>query len=186
MDYYNFPFIKLCRIFQDESKIGDYGVSKEEWQSIKESFRESFQSDEEIALLEAYKLSARTGIELNKSIAVIEYILKRQPDDWEDYFKEANLKYTGDAEKDQEYLTKQIQKLKTKSEVMDARALKLQKEIKEAQEKKESKPTTVKQAYEILASLNHAGFSFSELEKVTCGEQEAASEVLRKLNKKNG
>lgn len=186
MDYHSFPFVKLCRLFADETKIEELGVSKEDWEAIKESYRETYKSDEDIALLEAYKASVKSSLELNKNIAVIKYILERKPESWEDYFKAANIKYTGNAAKDQKYLEKQIQKLQTKSEVMEARAKKLNTEIKESKERQDNKPVSVKQAYKILASLNHAGFSFSDYEKVTCGEQEAASEVIKDLNKKNG
>lgn len=186
MDYHNFPFIKLCRIFEDETRIEEYGISKEDWESIKDSFREAYQSQEEIAILEAHKTSVKVALELNKNIAVIKYILERKPEDWKEYFEAANIKYTGDAVKDQNYLQKQILKLETKAEVYEARAKKLQTEVKESQEKADVKPLTTKQAYKVLASLNHAGFTFSDYEKVTCGEQEAASEVIKDLNKKNG
>lgn len=185
MEYHQFPFVKLCRIFEDESKLKEYGISKEDWEKIKEGFNKAHPSEEESVLLEAYKQSIKASIELNKSIAVMNYILNTD-NDWKDYFDAANIKYTGDALKDGEYLKKLIEKSQTKSQVFEARLDKIQEELKKAKENNQSKPLTTKQAYKALASLEKAGANIPDFETFTCGKYDAWNEVIKDSNKKNG
>ncbi len=185
MDYHSFPFVKLCRIFQDESLLKEYGISQEDWQRVKEGFLEAHPSEEETVLVDAYKAAVKSSIELNKNIAVMRYILSINKD-WKPYFEAANIKYTGNAEKDSKYLQKQIQKLETKAQVFEARLKKIQEEIKESKERNENKPITTKQAYKALAGLEKAGAHIPDFETFTCGKYDAWNEVIKEANKKNG
>ena len=170
-------------IFQDESKLQDYGVSKEEWEEVKEGFNEAHPSDEEIALLEAYKLAVKSSIELNKSIAVMNYILHCDSD-WKDYFEAANIKYTGEQQKDADYLKKLIQKSETKAQVFEGRLKKVKDEIERNRKENQAKPITLKQSYKALASLEKAGASIPDYETFTCGKYDAWSEVIKDSIKK--
>lgn len=184
MEYFSFPFVKFCKIFQDESKLKDYGISEEDWAKVKEGFNQSHPSEEEKALIEAYKIAIKASIELNKFVGVLNFILQVEGD-WEEYFEISGIKYTGDPIKDGSYLKKLIQKAETKTEVFQARFIKLQEEIKKAQEKtkKESKPISQKDAYKALAGLEKLGATIPDFETFTCGKYDAWNEIIKESNK---
>jgi hypothetical protein len=163
-------------ISQDESKIDDYGVKKEDWKVIKDEYLESNPSDETSVLVDAYKKSILANLQRNKTISVLSYILEVKGD-WKDYFDLAKLKYTGDSIKDASYLRKQIEKEQNKEEIFTAQLDKLQKEIKESKERNEVNKFDLKSVYRAIASLEKVGATIPNYEELTIGKYEALTKV---------
>lgn len=183
MDYYSFPFLKLCRIFQDDGRCEDFGVSKEDWESIKEQFNEANPSPGTDILMEQWKDAIRASIDLNRNIALITYIMQYDAD-WEVLFELAGIRYTGDREKDAEYLSLQLKKLETKVQVYTARLKKLQDDISESKKDGAAEPFSIKKAYKALAALEKQGATIPDYEKFTCGQYDAFCEIIKEENGK--
>ncbi len=180
--YTEFSFIKLCLLFEDESKCDELGVKKEDWEIIKEEYKEANPSQEEETLIEAYKKVLKAGSECSKIIGLIQFLLVSS-DDWEEYFKLAKLRFTGDLEKDSSYLKKKLQKEKTKSEVFTAQLEKLKSDLDEARKKNDAKPIKLSDLYENLASLEKAGASIPDYKNFSCGQYNAWNSLTKKINK---
>jgi hypothetical protein len=184
INYLNFPFIQFCLLCEDETKITDYGIKKEDWEILKNQYIQENPSEETNALVEAYKKAIKAHLERNKIISIINYILEVSPKDWQPYFEVSGIKYTGDLKKDADYLQKIQEKEQTKEEIFTAQLDKLQKQIKESKEKKEIKSFDLKKIYKTIATLEKAGASIPDYEKLTCGKYEALTRVYSEKNGK--
>lgn len=177
LNYYNFPFIQFCVLCHNEEKLSDYGLKKDDWDKIKEEYSNQHIDYKELQLVEAYKKVLHANIKRSKIVAVISYVLEINPDNWEECFKVAKLKYKGDYKKDSDFLNAQLQKEKTKEEIFTAQLNKLQAEIKEAKDNQIAESFDLKKVYKAIASFVKAGASIPDYEKLTCGEYDALTAV---------
>ena len=184
LKYRNFPFIQFCVLAEDESRLDTFNVTKEDWEEVKKGYLDSNPPAETSVLVEAYKKAIKPNIERNKIVALITYILQKEPEEWQPYFETAKLKYTGDTKKDSDYLNNKLQKLQNEEEIFTARLDKLKADLDEAKSREEIKEFNLNGVFKTIATLNKAGAGIQNFNTLTCGEYDALTTVYSEKNGK--
>jgi len=178
LNYDTIPIKTLITLLNDESKLSDYGITKEEWDSFSVDYKDKNLSDSGKVLLEEFKKYVKSTIELSKLKILYDFI--KINSDWKEAFKRADIKYTGDYKKDIEYLKKRIQKAITNEDVFKARFKKLEKELSELESKKPKTNFTVDELNKSIAGLEiHLGITIPNYETLTAGRFDALNEVSK-------
>lgn len=183
MIYDTIPIKTLCRLLDDESKLGDYpNISNEDWESIKEEYIQLHPTKENTELISELSMVIKQNIEANKTEAVIKFLMQFIGDA-EPYFKAAGIKYTGDPETDVRYLQSLLNKAVQKKNIHEARYNQLHDKIQENKKNEKPEPLSMAKINEALASMNMAGANIGSFNEVTAGEYDAYTEVLKKAAK---
>ncbi len=183
--YRNFPIVKLCILLDDESKLEDCDVTKEEWESIKAEYMELHPTTENEVMMREYSAMIKNEVEEIKNLALLQFLLDFDGDA-EDFFKAAGIKYTGDREQDYKHIEAQINKATQKRNIHKARCEKLGEQIMEKRAKEQPKELKLTEVYEALMAQRLAGVSIPDFETYTAGQYDAANAVLAKKASKNG
>ena len=183
ISYHTFPLVKLCILLDDESKIEEMEVSKEDWEKVKQTYQNENTSPEQRAILEAYRKVILASIELNRNILLMKFLLI-SGEDWKEYFESANLKYTGNPEKDSKYLKTQLDKSSTKEKIYTAQLEKLEKQIDEAKENEPKEDLNISKIYQLMAGMEANGANIPDYEKFTIGQYNAWTEIIKQKNRK--
>lgn len=179
------PIKTFCILLDDGSKCESLGVSKENWQGIKKEFQEANPSKEERLLLEAFRKVVKSSLENTGHTMLLKVVLGIK-EDWGPYFKKMGLKFKGNREQDKEYILKQIEKATNKSKIHNAQLERMEKQIREAQEKRGKQDFDIKKVNEAIASLEIAGSSIPDYDKLTYGKYEALGAIHKQRSENNG
>lgn len=186
MTYDTIPIKTLCVLLDDESKLSDYPeITQEQWESIKDEYISLHPTKDNTELISELSTAIKHNIEANKAEAVIRFLMQFTGDA-EPIFNAANIKYTGDPEKDIKHLQSLLNKALQKKTIHEKRYENILKKITENSENNPPEKLSLSTINEALASMEMMGATIPDYGKFTAGQYDAWNNVLKKRASKNG
>lgn len=184
------PFKTFFKILKDAKNIHLLGIEDKEealkvWETIKNEWNEKHPSEEAKSMVEAYKKALYENIKANQQALIIRFLMTYEGNHKE-FFEEFKIKWIEDEEKRIEYLLKQANKHKQKSELYQAQLEKIEKETLENKEAEAEDESTIESVNEYIASFEPHGYTINDFDTVTCGKIEAIEKTLKRKALQNG
>ena len=181
IEYDTFPMKKFFKILKDDSLIDKYGISKEDWETLKETWNERHPTAEGSKLIEAHRKVIIEGLKLKRNINLFKALLLHKGDGKE-LFEVVALKYYDDPIKRIEYLKKEVQKSEQKLKIFDAQREQIEKEVSEQKEEHREEIDV----NEVIASFELHGFTINDYETFPLGIYDAYTKLITKKEQRNG
>lgn len=184
--YEVFPFVLFFRIMENEDLLKIHGVSEEDWEQIKKTWIMNHEEGEKDPYFNSSRDELTTRSRYNKLIA-LRARAELSSEGLEEIYKSIKLKFHPDKLERVKYLDHQIQKAKNTNNIYEKLKSQLGTEkLKDLENRAQGEYFGVTQAYECIASLELAGASVPDYEKMTLGKYDALSASLKKKNERNG
>lgn len=174
----NIPLKTFCILLDDPTKCKSYGLSEEEWDSLRLEYQENNPTPEETVLLTAFRKVVRSSCQ-NSGYSMILNVIYGIKEDWKPYFKAMNLKFQGDRDKDEKYLRLQIQKAKTKESINAAKLDKIEEDLIEAAKNRTKEEFNIQKVNEAIASIELAGANIPDYDTLTLGKYNALGSMIK-------
>ena len=184
MEYETFPFLKFCRISEDNSLLEKYGISQDDWDKVYDKYLENHKDAKLDSLIESYRKVLIEGAELNKKLGLMKFILTIETD-WKPLFETAKIRFSGEKQKDVDYLMKLIKQSEEKEKIYKAKFEQLEKRLKDEEEQKDEEKYDLKHAYEAISTFEMHGIFIPDYEVFTLGKKDALTKSLKEKNKNN-
>lgn len=181
--YEAFPFLLFFRIMHDESLLEEYDISVEDWKAIKDKWavrNEDWATD-------VYAKAQRDEIYHRSRYNKLLFLKERatwSQEGLEEIYKKIRLKWYPDKDRRDKELVKDIAKAKKHQEIFQGQKSDLEQKKIEDLERNPQEQMTEEMAQQCIASLELAGASIPDYEKLTLGKYDALTAAIKKRNKK--
>ena len=178
--YDAFPFLKFFRIMEDESKLKEHNVSEEDWEAIKTRW---VNTHEDLST-DGYFKSKRDEFKMRNRYNKLLFLKQRagvSQKGLKELYEQIGFKWHEDQTQREKYLEQQLLKSKRTQQIYDGQRGTLEKQ--KVEELAKEKKFGLEEAHECIASLELAGASIPDYEKLTLGKYDALNSVIQKRNK---
>ncbi|BFP39493.1 hypothetical protein FGF1_03380 [Flavobacteriaceae bacterium GF1] len=179
--YEAFPFLLFFRAMENEEILEQHNVSQGDWEEIKKRWilkNENWSTD-------AYAKAQRDELAHRSKYNKLLFLKERatwSEEGLKDLFEKVRLKWDDDRLKRDGNLLKELNKAKKLQEIYAGQKKGL--EEQKLNEFDDREGMSVENAYQCIASLELAGATIPDYEKLTLGKYDALSATLEKRSKK--
>ena len=181
-EYDTLPFKTFYKLLQDDTNLSALGIpdkkeSRKVWKNIKQEWQELNPSVKNQQLTSAYIKIAKETARMKKDLAFLKFTLNSSTPQRELY-EELGYEWIEDDFERVQATIDQIEKAKGKMEIFTERFKKLEKDLEE--DSKNQDAQCISDINAGIASLEMAGATIPNYEKLTCGQYDALTKVINK------